>query len=336
MRLDPIRPIRRATWAMLIVSWFAWPITAGAETAPPRTGDRHVTLTGDNDFFAGYDHHYTNGLQLAVSADDLPLPSFVRSLPPLREGRDRRVTLSLGQRIHTPTDKARAVPDPIDRPYAGWLYAMAEASVRHDDVVDSVLASVGVVGPAALARQTQNAYHALIGSSTFQGWDRQLDNELALMVGLERAWPSRLKTRFGAFSVDATPRVGLTVGTVYTYANAGAVLRVGRNLPDDFAATNISLGPPRDGYRPTGAENGWYAWIGTDVRAVAWNTFLDGNLRGDGPRVERKPFGIDLQAGVAMTWNRSRLGFAIVRRSKEFTTQSGADTFGQMTYSFTL
>lgn len=321
-----------ARWTMALLCAVALGWSAAADAAAPR----QVTVTGDNDFMAGHDHHYTNGLQLAVSADALQLPRLVQGLPMLQGATERRVTLSLGQRIYTPTDKARADPDPADRPYAGWLYAMAEISARHGDAVDTVQLSAGVIGPAALARQTQNAYHALIATNRAQGWGAQLDNEPALMAAVQRSWPARLKVGLGALSADLSPKVGLTVGTVYTYANAGAVLRVGHNMPDDFAATDISLGPPRDGYRPQGEGLGWYAWIGTDARAVAWNTFLDGNLSGSGPEVDRKRFGHDLQWGLAITWNRSRLGFSMVRRSKEFATQPAADEFGQITYSFAL
>lgn len=321
MFVHPI-PWHRGTTAALLVALTAAPVAAAAGDARPQ-----VTLTGDNDFMAGHDHHYTNGVQLAVSADHL--------LPPRGAG-TRRLTLSLGQRIYTPTDKARAQPDPEDRPYAGWLYAMAELSANRGGTIDSLQLSVGVVGPAALARQTQNSYHAVIGANRAQGWGEQLANEPALTVGLQRSWPAKLQGQLGRFSIDLTPRAGFTLGTVYTYAHAGAVLRFGQNLPGDFAATDISLGPPRDGYRPGGNGFGWYAWFGTDVRAVAWNTFLDGNLSGNGPSVERKPGGFDLQAGVALSWQRTRVGFSMVRRSKEFTTQPEADMFGQLTVSFSM
>lgn len=316
---------------LLVVVRNAAAAESGAERAPT-----FVTITGDNDFFAGHDHHYTNGLQFAMSADRARLPAFVRALPPLRGASDPHITVSIGQRIYTPSDKARSDPDPTDRPYGGWLYALADIRVRNGSAVDSIQASIGVVGPAALARQTQNTYHSLIGADKARGWHAQLDDEPALLVGYERAWPGIATKNVGGYTADVTPKVGATVGTVYTYANTGAVLRFGRNLPDDFPVTDISLGPPRDGYRPAGSGFGWYGWVGTDLRAVAWNTFLDGNLSGDGPRVKRKPFGVDLQAGVAVAWNQSRLGFTVVRRSKEFTAQTGADTFGQLTYSFAL
>lgn len=309
-------------------------IAGPAHAAAARDTDTFVTFTGDNDFFAGYDHHYTNGLQFAISADRAPLPAWVRSLPPLRTGSDPHITLSLGQRIYTPTDKTRADPDPLDRPYGGWLYALGEVRVRNGIAVDSVQASLGVIGPASFARQTQNIYHGLIGSEKAHGWDSQLDNQPALLLGFERAWPNTLRTELGPLSVDVTPRIGATVGNVYTYANTGVVLRLGRNLADDYPVTSISLGPPRDGYRPSDPRFGWYAWIGTEARLVAWNTFLDGNLFGGGPSVARNPFGHDLQLGLAAVWGTSRIGFTFVRRSKEFETQVADDKFGQLTFSF--
>lgn len=310
---------------------------AGADAGAAETGrdaDTFVTVTGDNDFFAGYDHHYTNGLQFAWSADRTELPGFVRSLAPLRDGSDRRVTLAIGQRIYTPTDKTRSDPDPLDRPYAGWLYALAEIRVRQGNAVDSLQASLGVIGPASLARQTQNTYHGLVGSEKAKGWDSQLSNQAAVLFGYERAWPGLVSRQMGALTADVTPKIGATVGNVYTYANAGGVLRLGKNLPDDFSATAVTLGPPRDGYRPANGGFGWYVWLGTDVRVVGWNAFIDGHLGSDGLGIKRETFGHDLQFGYTAVWRQSRFGVTFVRRSKEFETQTGADKFGQLTVTF--
>jgi len=333
--LASLRPVAHVAAIVLVLSLA--PVGAiAADSAAEQRPERFVTLTGDNDFFAGYDHHYTNGIQLAFSADRMPLPNFVRALPPLRGGSEPQINFAIGQRIYTPTDKTRSDPDPLDRPYGGWLYALIDIRVRSGKAVDSVQASLGVIGPAALGRETQNTYHSLIGSDKARGWHAQLDNEPALLLGYERAWPGLLNTRVGGLTADITPKVGATVGNVYTYANTGAVLRIGQNLPDDFPVTDISLGPPRDGYRPSNGRFGWYAWLGTEARLVGWNTFLDGNAFSNGPSVKRKSFGNDLQLGLAAVWNKSRLGFTFVRRSKEFETQEAADKFGQITYSFAL
>jgi hypothetical protein len=297
-------------------------------------GETRVSLTVDNDFFAGYDQHYTNGIQLAFSPDATALPEAIRSLPPLRWSAEPRFTFAIGQRIYTPNDKTRTVPDPLDRPYGGWLYALVDVRTKTGPVVDSVQASLGVIGPASFAEQTQNGYHHLIGAQKANGWDTQIDNKLALLLGYERGWPKLVNGKVGGLDLDITPRVGVTVGNVYTYANTGGVLRLGHNLPDDFSATNISLGPPRDGYRPSESTRfGWYASIGTDLRLVGWNAFLDNHPAAAGPGVKRKPFGADLQLGGALVWGKARVGFTFVRRSKEFETQAKPDDFGQISAS---
>jgi len=298
-------------------------------------GDTYVSLTVDNDFFAGYDQHYTNGFQIAFSPATAALPEFIRSLPPFRWSAAPHYTFAIGQRIYTPNDTSRAVPDPLDRPYGGWLYALADVRTKTGPAVDSVQASVGVIGPASFARETQNGYHAVIGSHQAQGWDTQLDNKLALLLGYERMWPKLMTSKLGGLDLDLTPRAGATLGNVYTYANAGGVVRLGKNLPDDFPVTDISLGPPRDGYRPSaGTPFGWYAWFGTDARLVGWNAFLE--TPGEGPGIKRKPYGLDLQLGAAVAWGKTRVGFTFVRRSKEFESQPKDDNFGQLSVSFAL
>ena len=146
-------------------------------------GETRVSLTVDNDFFAGYDRHYTNGIQLAFSPDGTALSEAIRSLPPLRWSAEPRFTFAIGQRIYTPNDKTRTVPDPLDRPYGGWLYALADVRTKTGHEVDSVQASLGVIGPASFAEQTQNGYHSLIGAQRANGWDTQIDNKLALLFG---------------------------------------------------------------------------------------------------------------------------------------------------------
>ena len=78
-------------------------IAARADEKPARL----AAITLENDFFAGYDHHYTNGVQAAFVVS----PSTV---------------FAIGQRLYTPTNTDARVPDPADRPYAGWLYAMTD------------------------------------------------------------------------------------------------------------------------------------------------------------------------------------------------------------------
>jgi hypothetical protein len=273
-----------------------------------------ASITVENDFFAGYDHHYTNGVQVAFVATPNTVAAF-------------------GQRMYTPTNTDTPTPDPTDRPYAAWLYALTDTRLPTTATIDHLTLSLGVVGPDALGRQAQNAVHRVLGNAKSQGWDSQIKSEATAFVGYERAWPRVVSGRLGDHSYDVATRISGELGNVFTYAATGAVVRYGQNLPDDIPVTHISLGPPRDGYRGTN-ETGWYVWGGFDARIVAHNMFLDGNTFRDSASVSRKPFGYDLQVGAAIAWPLSRVGFAYVQRSREFYGQQGADRFGQLTLSF--
>jgi hypothetical protein len=285
------------------------PIAGLADEMPSRL----AAITIENDFFAGYDHHYTNGVQAAFVAG----PSTV---------------FAVGQRMYTPTNTDTRIPDSKDRPYAGWLYAMTDTRLPAEGTIDHLTVSLGIVGPHAMAQQAQDLVHRALGEKESQGWDSQIGSEATVLLGYERAWPRLLAGRLESYSYDAAVRAGGAVGNVLAYANTGIVFRFGRNLPDDIPVTHISLGPPRDGYRGT-PEFGWYAWAGLDGRYVAHNMFLDGNTFHDSASVNRKPWGYDAQLGVALAWPNARVGFAYIQRSKEFDGQVGPDRFGQLTLS---
>ena len=303
--------------------------SAAARAEPPR----FASFTFENDFFAGYDRHYTNGMQLAFLTDIAGSPDFLRNSAPFRWTADPQAVVAIGQRIYTPANTDITPPDPADRPYAGWLYLMTDVRTRGAPTIDHLTLTLGMVGPASGARQTQDFIHNVLGEVESKGWDTQVRNRVTFMAGYERAWPGIASGGFAGQHWDLATRVGASVGTPMTYADAGAVLRYGRTLPADLPVTHISLGPPRDGFRGAPAF-GWYVWLGADARAVAYNTFIDGSAFNGGPNVSLEPFGYDVQVGIAAAWPRARVGFTLVERSREFKGQAGSDKFGQLAISF--
>jgi hypothetical protein len=298
--------------------------------APMALADaRFASFTFENDFFAGADQHYTNGVQLALLVDLDNAPAWLRSM-----SADPQMVFAVGQRIYTPSNTDIPVPDPGDRPYAGWAYLMGDLRTREDRTVDHLSATFGVVGPGSGARQTQDRVHSLLGEQSSKGWDTQVRNRPTFMIGYERAWPNVWQMRLGQQQMmDLGLRSGVSVGTPLTYAEAGAVLRYGANLPTDLPVTHVSLGPPRDGYR--GATRfGWYAWVGLDAHAVGYNEFIQGSTYSGGAHVERENFGTDVQVGIAAAWPKARVGFTLVQRSHEFAGQPGPDRYGQLVVSF--
>jgi hypothetical protein len=289
---------------------------------------RFVSFTFENDFFAGYDRHYTNGVQAAFLADLYGAPDWLGSL-----SADPRAVIAIGQRIYTPTETDARTPEPDDRPYAGWVYVMGDLRTRASPTIDHLTVTFGMLGPASGARQTQNGIHRLLHDSTAQGWDTQVRDRATLMARYERAWPAVAQGTFADHRFDLSMLVGGSVGTPLTYADVGAVLRYGLNLPSDIPVTYISLGPPRDGYRGT-PQFGWYIWAGFDARAVAYNSFIQAPTYSGAPHAPRESLGHDVQVGMAFAWPSARVGFTMVQRSNEFQGQQGSDRFGQLMVSF--
>jgi len=295
---------------------------------------RFATLTLDNDWFAHQDRHNTSGLQAAFVSPIDSLLEGVRDLAPFRLSADRTFAWAFGQRIYAPQNTNPKPNEPPDRPYAGWLYLQGDVRTSSGSIVDHLVVDLGYVGPGAGGRQLQSFAHHVFHSDELPGWGQQLKSEPTLSVAFERTWLGGLaRWTPASFAFDASPYASATLGTPYTYANAGVIARLGRNLPADVPAAEISLGPQRDGYRGTQAF-GWYVWLGVDGRAVARNVFLDGSTFRDSPSVDRKPWQYDLQLGFVAAWPRARAAFTMVNRSREFEGQRSADRFGQLSVAF--
>jgi lipid A 3-O-deacylase len=311
-----------------------------------------VSLIEENDTFgSGDDRHYTQGIRFAYLTGDIAPDGFwnkpfgwlddaVGIFPTEAKFRSRRIEWTpLGQHLFTPGDTRASNPSTSDRPYAGWLYVGATFIQDTDHVrFDAVQILVGVVGPSALGRQTQNDFHQLIDSGSANGWRYQLRDEPALLVNYDRKW--RIEQPIAAgFGFDAIPQVGATVGNVLTEAEVGGLVRFGRNLRVDYGPARNSPGLNgttyfnRDGFEDD--STAFYVYAGAQGRAVARNIFLDGNSLQSSRSVDKKPFVGDLVAGAAVYWlPAARLDFTVTRRSKEFDGQRGTDTFGTIGASF--
>jgi hypothetical protein len=317
------------------------------------------TVSVQNDmFFGGTDRHYTNGLFLATLGGPGEGPESVRrlareALPDLTRGRQVLLGGAIGQEIYTPEDIERVVPDPADRPYAGWTFARFSlvaatpptGASGDAETIDRFDLDLGVVGPASLAADTQQWWHETWGFREPRGWGRQLRNEPGLVASWERSLPARSVGAIdpgpltggllGPLDLEVTPHLTASAGNVLTFAGAGATVRVGQNLPRLFGAPLLrSIGgtlPERGG-----AEPGWYLFVGAEARAVLRNLFLDGNTFRGGPGVEKRNLVGDLQFGAGLTWGSWRLTYAQVMRTREFAGQDFGDSFGTILLSFPL
>ncbi len=225
--------------------------------------DSYISISGDR--------HYTNGIDFSwTSASRLQPESFAHSLM-LPGARDAgwRTGYFLGQAIFTPENLAAFTPPANDRPYAGWLFAGARLYRDSGDRLDKAEASLGVVGPAALGSDVQKAWHAgFVRSAAHpRGWHAQLRDEPGLVLSEQRIW--RVSLVRGPLQIEALREANISVGNVYDYAGAGAMLRFGQNLAADW-------GPPRIAPAQQGSDF-------QDVDSFAWYVF------GGAPAFRKKP-----------------------------------------------
>lgn len=307
-----------------------------------------VTFYLENDYFGGTDRHYTNGAKLSWLSRDLISwgqhgwrKTLVEALPFVnRPGSQKNFGVALGQNIYTPARDELAVPDPMDRPYAGWSYLEFNFVGKTARLMDSLSVQVGMVGPHSYAEQTQKLVHRWLRSGEPQGWAYQLKDEVGVNVVLERRWRAYARAAEGAVGFDVVPHAGVSVGNVQTFANIGATARLGFNLPSDFGVELIAGGAatnsPLDDHDPRigGARRtSLFVFGGINGRAVARDIFLDGNTWEDSPSVDKETFVGDSYWGVGLVRGQWQVTYTYVVRSKEFEAQREVNQFGSVTIS---
>ncbi len=330
--------MRRFLWAATVA---AMPISSLAAAAPAEdTRSGALSIQFENDIFFNTDQHYTNGVALnyTTAPQDTPhwLENFAHHLPFFGSTGEVRTNYALGQDIFTPRNTALVVPNPADRPYAGYLYVGMGILSNSDTHLDQAELQLGVIGPSSFAADAQNWVHTVLGDQKALGWHYQLHGEPIGNVFYERSWKLiPPKSILGLF-VDLEPHAGFAVGNAYDYANAGAMARVGINLPDDFGPPRLEPSLPGSSFfEPNGALSA-YAFAGVDGRAVGRNIFLDGNSFEASPSVSKRIFVGDVQIGAVLQFGGTRLSFTHVFRTKEFGTQASADQFGSVDLTFRI
>lgn len=305
----------------------------GIASAPASGHGRFLTF--ENDQFFHTDRYYTNGIQLSDRAAGGARPGWLKLLCGRLGGADHALVFTqqnLGQLMYTPTDIDVAAPQPWDHPWGGLLYYQREYWLAAPDrqSLTGVTWQLGVTGRLSLAEQSQKLVHRIIGRPEPQGWDNQIGGTLAGTGTLERRhampalradWANGVQLRTAAYW-----RVAL--GTVQTYAGAGLLAVLGKELPDVPAGPVGILTKLAPGLAPRCFAS-WLrctAFLGLEARAMAYNVFLDGRLHGDDPTVDRRVLVGDAVLGLRLDFPRSAtrthgpwfVQFKATRRSPEF------------------
>jgi len=311
------------------------------------------TLYYENDFLAGTDRDYTNGLKLTWSTPytaDAPAANWPGWIYPLLErlpfvndpAQQRALSLSFGQEIYTPEDKKSVELIVDDRPYAGMTYlavGLQSKSLRRQNTWEL---NVGILGPASLAEGTQKLIHKIVnGAQNPKGWEHQLGNELTIDAVYETQWKLGTPGFPRTFSSDLIPHLGARVGTVKIYANAGGEFRFGWDLPEDFGNCAIRAGcVSSNGFEKRTADHarrkklGLHFFVAADGRLVLRDIFLDGNTFRDSHSVDSKLFVADLSSGISVRYGKAKATFSHIYRTKQFESQNNEQIFSSLSLSW--
>ncbi len=309
----------------------AWAAPAARAQTAPDDGSIY-TVRIENDVTGDTDQYYTGGEQLGWTGPTGLVPGFIAKAGHAILGAgDQRLSIDISQSLFTPSDTQINPPDPTDRPYAATLLLTGQLIQDTALFRTRIGVQAGVLGPDAGGEIVQNNFHSLIGDTGNKGWGDQLDNRPELNLFVDRTYRLPLVDlvdvpflNTAPVGMDVLPDVTGFVGTEEIYAQAGAVLRLGQGLQDDFGAGRIMPGlTGGDAYTPDSGF-AWYAFGGMDGQAVAYNTLLEGNsFSSSGPGVTEKPLVGEFEIGLAVLYHGVRVTFSQTWQTHEFTTQQG-------------
>jgi len=190
--------------------------------------ENYVEFTWSNDFWYfpdPSDKHYTNGIYVDMSLEDVGIKSIDFSLVILPEPDESSFGFALTQNIYTPENKETTDLILSDRPFASYLTAHFY-KVSLDRNTGKKMRSewqIGILGRAAGGGATQNFIHSFIPTSEeVAGWVNEVRTDVLINYNLStesrifrtkwlESWAS-LDFRLGSLFTDLTGGLNLQAG----------------------------------------------------------------------------------------------------------------------------
>jgi lipid A 3-O-deacylase len=272
----------------------------------------------DNDSYlgGGSDRYYTDGLFF-----------FYRHALGVKNHatlKNKVLGFELGQKIFNPYGGNIVSVNQVDRPFAGYLYAGANLNSLYTNESNlKIGAQLGVIGPASGAKEAQTWVHKIFGFYTPSGWEYQIRNNLQLNLSAEY---NKMLGRTNFFikntKADATLATYANVGTGFTGAGVGALLRAGKVNRLFNSASTQSTAIADKSFTPDN-EHEFFVYLKPMVNFIGYDATIQGGLFQNkdpkGVEIRRKPERLIASSMVGFTYTAKRWVFdgAATFRSKE-------------------
>ncbi|PMG77948.1 hypothetical protein BCU84_09645 [Shewanella sp. 10N.286.51.B7] len=308
-----------------------------------------VQFTFENDAFGlidTSDNGYSNGLDwswgkaVVNDYDDIDLPGWLETLygwSYLNQGSNRQyqVSYSVSQRMYTPDDLQVDTLIEADRPYAGTLLWQSNLRSYADGIGDNLSITLGVVGPASLAEQTQKQVHKIIDAKEPLGWDNQLSNEAVFRIQAQRLYQWAYTPISENVEFDSVLHGDASIGNLMSHAGAGLTFRIGNILNQSYAYIAPAASRSNNGYIVKSADRlSWQFFVTFYGRYVLNDITIDGNTFKDSHSVELTHEQAMLNMGFMLNWKDWGLVFSTIRGTEQYNNQPSTANFAAVSISY--
>lgn len=275
-----------------------------------------ISFTLDNDGIFGVDQDYTNGIFLSYATEQLRRDAEWRWLS-LNESSNQtnvdKIELVLGHKIWTPSDIEADYPLVNDRPYAGYLHTEINYLTLTADRAVRYNFTIGATGESSLSDKAQDIVHGITGSTDPQGWEYQIDDEIAFSVGY-RAFNKLMRSEASTQQWEITNVTDINAGNFRSDISQGVMFRWGTNLANSIGAANISVESPFHASMIAKSTSSWFLFTGFEGRY----RFNDITIEGDRSGIPEpsEPYDVTLQnwqasAVAGATWHNQNYGASL-------------------------
>jgi len=295
-----------------------------------------------NDFFAGTDKHFTNGMALSWLKDTDNLQenssnyvTLAKKLPFGNSLDNCTAGLSINQIILTPSDTDLEIPQYDDMPYTSYLGLSAYLFKWSKQSFHEYRIEAGVVGEEAGGEAVQNHFHKIIDSKKSQGWDTQLETQYTLTLLYKYGEISWQKKSLNGFDMDWFNQAGFEVGNFSTDVFGSTMFRIGKNYIHNFnvhypylkeEAALLQRDTKHKGF-------GWATSIGLNIDILAYSYILE-EAKDEGYDLDKNTLNASAYAGIDLYYNAHKFTFFYQSQSPYSKQQNSLDTFGGFSYSF--
>ena len=294
--------------------------------------DKHhiLSVVSENDFyfedFIRSDKYYTAGHYLSYTSKELD-DSFLNKIKLFSyfsRHSFARLNVSLSQEIYTPANKSATKPSSDDMLYGAAVIVSFSSINRTKNFMEQLGIDMGLAGPLALGEQIQNSVHKLTDKNPSRGWDTQIKNEFLLNLHYGMIYSVKLIDNVA----DILPQGQIFLGNAYTAISAGARLRIGYGIKNDFGIQKY-----KSKMSQVMVDNGLkiYALAGVNGSLVGRDIFIEGNtFKGVKSHLNLERTLYEYVLGVAIGYKNISLSYLFTRGSKKFKEQDEFHSYGSL------